>query len=265
MSAELSHPSAPRRGLALAAALMLLPALAHATERASAVDQDDRTQSPPPAWKLDPVHTRVMFAVSHAGFSKALGTVSGSDGGLLFDPQDWRGARLVVEVPLTRLDLGTADWNEAALAGNLLDGGAFPTARFVSTTVTPRDPIRAQVCGDLTLRGITRPLCMEVTVNAVERHPMPPFRQTAGFSATATLSRSDYGVDGWGSMIGDEVEFRIEAEATRASREFAERMLQPPVAEPTPTPTSEPAASEPPPDPASSEPEPDSGKDDPAA
>src|SRR5690606_23868671 len=131
--------------------------------------------SEPVAWKLDPVHTRVMFAVSHAGFSKALGTVSGSDGGLLFDPGDWSGARLVVEVPMTRLDLGDADWNRAALAGNLLDGATFPTARFVSTVVTARDPGFAEVCGELTLHGITRPLCMDVTVNAVERHPMPPF------------------------------------------------------------------------------------------
>lgn len=216
MSVEPSHPSLARRGLALATAL-LLPAAAVPAEAAQ----------PPPAWKLDPVHTRVMFAVSHAGFSKAIGTVSGSDGGLLFDPGDWAGARLVVEVPMTRIDLGDADWNRAALAGNLLDGSQFPTARFVSTTVVPRDLEHAEVCGDLTLHGITRPLCMEVSVNAIERHPMPPFRLTAGFSATATLSRSDYGVDGWSSMIGDDVELRIEAEATRASSEFAERLFQP--------------------------------------
>ncbi|MGH8084063.1 MAG: YceI family protein [Lysobacter sp.] len=218
------HASAAGRGLLLAATLLLSPALAAA--------------NPPPAWKLDPVHTRVTFAVSHAGFSQAIGTVSGSDGGLLFEPGNWGSARLVVEVPLTRLDLGDADWNAAALAGNLLDGDDFPTARFVSTTVTPHDPQHAQVCGELTLHGVTRPLCMDVTVNAVERHPMPPFRLTAGFSATATLSRSDYGVDAWSSMIGDEVTLRIEAEATRASREFAERLFhpsaQPPSMEPTP-------------------------------
>lgn len=241
MPAESNYRSVARHGLAVAATLMLLPALA----------AEGDANLPPPAWKLDPVHTRVMFAISHAGFSKAIGTVSGSDGGLLFDPEDWGGARLVVEVPMTRLDLGNADWNAAALAGNLLDGANFPTARFVSTAVTPHDPGHARACGELTLHGITRPLCMEVTVNAVERHPMPPFRQTAGFSATATLSRGDYGIDGWTSMIGDEVELRIEAEATRASREFGEQLAQLPAAESTPPP--EPAASEPP----VPEPEPD--------
>jgi polyisoprenoid-binding protein YceI len=219
-----SLASVARRGLLLAA-LLLSPALAGAQSPAY----------PAPAWKLDPVHTRVMFAVSHAGFSRAIGTISGSDGGLLFEPGDWRSAQLAVEVPLARLDLGDAGWNAAALAGNLLDGDAFPTARFVSTTVEGLDAQHATVCGELTLRGVARPLCMEVTVNAVERHPMPPFRLTAGFSATATLSRSAYGVDGWASMIGDEVELRIEAEANRASREFGQHLRQSLPPRPAPT------------------------------
>ena len=72
-------------------------------------------------YELDPVHTRVQFAVSHAGFSQALGTVSGSTGTIEFDPGDWSTARLDVSVPLQRLDLGDADWNRATLARNLLD------------------------------------------------------------------------------------------------------------------------------------------------
>ncbi|MGQ4661597.1 YceI family protein [Lysobacter sp. F6437] len=233
-----THSSAARRGPLLAVALLL-----------SLLSAPPAGASEPVAWKLDPVHTRVMFAVSHAGFSRAIGTVSGSDGGFLFDPGDWSGARLVVEVPLTRLDLGDADWNRAALAGNLLDADDFPTARFVSTTVTARDPEHARVCGDLTLHGVTRPLCMDVTVNAVERHPMPPFRLTAGFAATATLSRSDYGIDAWSSMIGDEVELRIEAEATRASRAFAERLLQAATNEAAPAPPAPETGSQPEPGP----------------
>lgn len=186
----------------------------------------------PEAYALDPVHTRVLFAVSHAGFSQALGTVSGSTGALLFDPDDWRSARLEVNVPLARLDLGDADWNEAVRAGNLLDTGNHPQARFVSTSVEPRDERHATVCGDLTLRDVTRPLCLEVTFNQLRRHPMPPFRRTAGFSATATVRRSDYGIDAWRSMIGDEVELRIEAEAVR-DRDAAERFdARPPGDEP---------------------------------
>lgn len=166
-------------------------------------------------YALDPVHTRVLVAVDHAGFSKALGTVSGSTGTLRFDPADWRSARLDVEVPLQRLDFGDPKWNAAVLAANLLDAQRHPAARFASTRIEPVDETHARVCGDLTLRTATRPVCMDVTLNGMRRHPLPPFRRTVGFSATTQLSRAAFGIDAWPSVIGDTVELRIEAEAVR--------------------------------------------------
>jgi len=170
----------------------------------------------PVHYSLDPVHTRVMFAIEHAGFSKAIGTVSGSTGSLVFDPDDWAGAKLQASVPMTRVDLGDADWNKATLAGNLLDVEDHPTAEFVSTRIEPVAPGRASVHGILTLRGVSRGIVLDVTLNAAKRHPLPPFRRTVGFSATARLSRRDFGIDAWPSVIGDAVELRIEAEATRS-------------------------------------------------
>lgn len=194
----------------------------------------------PDTYALDPVHTRVMFAISHAGFSKALGTVSGSTGTLSFDREDWRSARLDVRVPLTRLDLGDAKWNAAALARNLLDGERYPEARFVSDRVEPVDADHAKVCGQLSLHGRSAPLCMDVTLNALKRHPLPPFRRTAGFSATATLSRAAFGIDAWKSVIGDSVELRIEAEAVR-DRQAGEADEPPPAAEPEVAPSAPPS------------------------
>ena len=187
-----------------------------------------------PTWTLDPVHTRVMFAVSHAGFSQALGTISGSEGRLQFDPADWSQTRLEATVPLNRLELGDEAWNRATLATRMLDAVAHPQASFTSHSAVETQPGQGRVCGELSLRGVTRPLCMEVTVNAIKRHPMPPFRRTAGFSATARLSRSDFGIDAWPKVIGDEVDIRIEAEAFRsAAPNDADRD-----AEPAPLPTS---------------------------
>ncbi|TKS53397.1 polyisoprenoid-binding protein [Luteimonas yindakuii] len=162
---------------------------------------------------LDPVHTRVMVAIDHAGYSRAIGTVSGSTGVLEFDPADWRQARLEARVPLQRLDFGDAAWNRAVAAANLLDADRVPEAVFVSTHVEPVSDDEAIVHGQLTLRGVSRPLALQVRMNALKRTPLPPFRRTAGFSATGTLSRSDFGIDAWPSMIGDAVELRIEAEA----------------------------------------------------
>lgn len=185
-------------------------------------------------YRLDPVHTRVLFAVEHAGFSHALGAVSGSEGVLDFDPQDWATARLEVVVPITRLDLGDGKWNQATLARNLLDGERFPQARFVSSRVEPIDASHARVFGQLTLRGVSREVALEVTLNALKRHPLPPFRRTAGFSATTTLSRADFGISAWPSVIGDKVELRIEAEAVRDAGAEA----PPTTTEPAPKPDS---------------------------
>jgi polyisoprenoid-binding protein YceI len=169
------------------------------------------------SYVLDPVHTRVQFAVEHAGFSWALGTVSGTTGILRFDRDDWTTASLEADVPLARLDLGDEAWNRATIARNLLDAERHPVARFVSTCVEPLSPDHARVHGQLQLRGVTRDVVLDVRLNALKRHPLPPFRRTAGFSATATLSRADFGISAWQSMIGDRVEVRIEAEATRAA------------------------------------------------
>lgn len=166
-------------------------------------------------YKLDPVHTRVMFAVSHAGFSNAIGTVSGSTGSLQFDPQDWSTAKLEVRVPLEHIDLGDEDWNDAAMGRRLLNVDAYPEATFVSTRIEPIDAEHASVFGMLELHGVKREVKLDVKLNALKRHPMPPFRQTVGFSATTTLNRMDFGIDAWKAVIGNPVELRIEAEAVR--------------------------------------------------
>lgn len=207
--------------------------------------------APPETWSFDPVHTRVLFAVEHAGFSHAMGTVSGSTGTLVFDRDDWTSAHLDVQVPLQRLDLGDAKWNKAVLATNLLNGDRYPQAHFVSSSVEPVDGDHAKVCGELTLRGVSKPLCMDVALNAVKRHPLPPFRRTAGFSATATLSRAEFGLTAWKNVIGDSVELRIEAEAIHGNgagepdNGTAPPADAPPGAEPASTEPNEPAGTDP--------------------
>lgn len=178
-------------------------------------------QAEPHTYRIDPVHTRVGFLVEHAGFSRALGSFAASRGTLVFDPDDWSSARLEATIPLRCLELGSRKWEKATLGHNLLNLKQFPEAHFVSTGVEPtgsddQGRATAKVTGDLTLRGVTRPLTLDVRLNALKRHPMPPFRRTAGFSATGRLSRADFGITAWKNVIGDEVELIIEAEATRA-------------------------------------------------
>ncbi|WP_379654920.1 YceI family protein [Pseudoxanthomonas sp. UC19_8] len=192
-------------------------------------------------YQLDPVHTRVLFSVSHAGFSQAMGTVSGSTGLIEVDPDDWSRARVQVSVPLERADLGDAAWNKAVAASNLLDVKDHPRAEFVSTRVMPRGGDHFDVVGQLTLHGVTREVTLAVTFNQLKRHPLPPFRRTVGFSATTTLSRAAFGIDAWPSVIGDAVQLNLQVEATR-TREALEPAAATPADPTSPsTPAQEPA------------------------
>jgi polyisoprenoid-binding protein YceI len=166
------------------------------------------------SYRLDPVHTRVAFQVSHAGFSRPIASFSQVQGELAFDEADWSTATLEARIPIATLDLGDADWQARVLDRTFFDAQKFPEARFVSTQVAPVDATHARVTGELTLRGVTRPVTLEVTLNALKRHPLT-FKRTAGFSATGTLRRSDFGMDAWKSVVGDEVTLVIEVEAQR--------------------------------------------------
>ena len=169
----------------------------------------------PPRYVIDPVHTRVLFEIDHAGFSKAIGTVSGSEGSLHFDADDWSTAKLEVTVPMQRLDMGDSGWSASVFAPRFLDIKRYPQARFVSTRVERHEGNRGTVCGELTLHGTTRPLCMALVLNRIARHPLPPFRRTAGFSARASLKRSDFGMTSCRSLVNNKNKQRIEAELFR--------------------------------------------------
>jgi len=186
---------------------VLLLAVAGATGTANAKTEH---------YQLDPVHTRVAFQVSHAGFSNPVGTFSGATGSLDFDENDWSSAKLSVQIPLATLDLGDADWREKILDPTFFDAKKFPEARFVSTRIEATGANSAVVTGELSLHGVSRPVSLNVTLNQLKRHPLT-FKKTAGFSATAVLNRKDFGIDAWKSVVGDEVRLIIEAEALRSA------------------------------------------------
>lgn len=171
-------------------------------------------------YEIDPVHTRVAFLISHAGFSRAIGTFSGSHGELDFDPDDWARARLDVTIPIASLDLGDDQWRDKILDATFFDVGKFPGAHFVATRIEKTGAASAKITGDLTLHGVTRPIVLDATLNALRRHPLS-LRRTIGFSATATLSRKQFGMAAWESVVADQVQLIIEFEASRAHNDNA--------------------------------------------
>lgn len=169
----------------------------------------------PKRYEIDPVHTRIGFACKHLRFSNALGTFAHPTGTLWFDEKDWSQARVEATIDIATLDLGDEEWKQRMLKRDFFHADKFAQARFVSTGVEKLDGRRMKVSGELTLRGKTAPLTLEVTLNDVDRHPYT-FRNTAGFSARAVLRRSEFGMISLPNVVADEVELRIEVEATRA-------------------------------------------------
>jgi polyisoprenoid-binding protein YceI len=209
-------PNTQRPALAVPAVALLLVALLLGAAPALAAPRD---------YVIDPVHSRIAFSIDHLGLSSALGTLSAPRGQLRFDPRDWTTAELSVEIPLERLDLGDADWNERMLRRDFFDAERHPLAHFRSTRVEPIDDHHAIVHGELSLRGVSRPLSLQVRLNRATRHPLT-LRRTLGFSAVTAFDRSEFGMTAWSNMVGDRVELRIEVEATRARRGEADETAQ---------------------------------------
>lgn len=166
------------------------------------------------SYRLDPVHSRVVFSIDHIGLSKAIGSFAKPEGTLRFDAADWSRAELQVDLHLASLDLGDADWNRRMLRRDFFHAQRHPQARFVSTRIEPLDDENFLVHGQLTLRGEPSDASMTVRFNGERRHPMTR-RHTAGFSASMQLSRSALGMKAYPNVIGDAVIVTIEIEAQR--------------------------------------------------
>lgn len=168
----------------------------------------------PDAWRIDPVHTQIVFSIDHQGFNQSLGLFKASAGSLTFDPDDWSAARLDIRVDAASVLLGDAKWEETVRSWRFLDTRRWPQARYRSRSVEQLGADRGIVRGDLELHGQSRPLDIAFRLNKLANDPYT-FRRTAGFSATATLKRSDYGMDKVLSAVGDEVQLRLEAAFVR--------------------------------------------------
>lgn len=171
-------------------------------------------------YTLDPVHTQVYACASHMGFSTPCARFRIRSGFFHFDDGDWTTARVDAIVDTASLDLGDAAWDAKVRSWEFLETGKHPEARFVSQSVEKRGEKSGLVHGRLTLRGVTRALDLSVTFNRAGLDPYD-LRYTAGFAATATLKRADFGMTKYLPDIGNTVQIRIEAEGLRGGPEPA--------------------------------------------
>jgi polyisoprenoid-binding protein YceI len=196
-------------------ALMAIPALA----------QEEMDLGSPPAgtYRPDPAHMRLWFIVDHLGFSKYMALFTKVDATLQFDPEDPEAMSVTATVDLRSLETHNPatdyDFNEIVSGEDLLNAPAHPEATFVSTKVALTGENTADVTGDLTLNGVTKPVVWKASYNGGWGHmPLDPMGARAGFSLETVIKRSDFGIDfgvpepGSKMGVGDEVQIFFEVE-----------------------------------------------------
>jgi len=161
---------------------------------------------------LDPKHTDVIVQWSHFGFSNPTLHFGQIEGKIVFDADNVAASTVEATIPLSGLEAYVPDFNAHLRGADFFAADQFPGASFKSTAVEGAGNNQLKVTGDLTVKGITHPVVLDVTINGFGEHPMSK-RPTAGFDATTTLKRSDFGLGAFAPHVSDEVRLRITTEA----------------------------------------------------
>lgn len=162
-------------------------------------------------YTLDPTHTYVLWHINHFGFSNPSGKWM-ADGTLVLDEAKPQDSKLNVTIPLAALTTGIPKLDEHLNSKDFFDVAQFPVATFVSNKVELTGKDSAKVFGTLSVHGVSKPVVLNVTLNKIGVSPITQ-KKTAGFTATAELKRSDFGITKYLPGLGDEVKINIEAEA----------------------------------------------------
>ncbi len=173
-------------------------------------------------WDIDHAHSSVDFTVRHLLVSKVRGRFTKWTGDLQIDEQDLTRSRVDVEIDVTSVDTHEAQRDAHLRSGDFFEVDKHPRIVFKSKRVEEKGKEHLAVTGDLTIRGTTREVVLDVERGGVIAKD-PWGKRRAGFTATAKINRKDFGVnfnqvlDQGGLALGEEVAITIELEATAAA------------------------------------------------
>lgn len=208
-----------------AVAALALAACSQPAPEAPAPAAPAVVDAPSGEYTLDTYHSTVTVRAQHFGLAYYTLRFNGVSGALTFDKDNPGQSSVTVTVDTTTLDtsyIGDRDFDQELQNSEWLDTAAHPTATFRSTAVEQTGSNTARVTGDLTLRGITHPITLDVTYDGSwAQHPAGPPVSGIGFSARGTFKRSDFGITtllpqgGPANGVSDDTELVIEAEFNR--------------------------------------------------
>ena len=166
-------------------------------------------------YTLDPSHTNVLAQWTHFGFSQPTAEFRISEGTLVFDAANVSKSSVAVSFPIMQIDTFVPQLDKHLQSADFFDVAKFPTASFKSTSVKPAGTNKFTVVGTLTIKDISKPVTLAVTMNGAGKHAMAG-KQAVGFTATASIKRSDFGVGAYAPNVSDEVHLRITTEGMLA-------------------------------------------------
>ncbi len=160
---------------------------------------------------IDDQHSYVQFSIQHLGFSTQTGKwyVNGT---VLLDKDKPENSKVNATIKIANMVTGIPELDKHLKSKQFFDAEQFPEATFVSNKIDVLTKTTAKVHGILTLRGVTKPVTLDVTMNKVGKNQIAD-RMTAGFNASTMLKRSDFGMNSYLPDLGDDIKIDISAEA----------------------------------------------------
>ena len=161
----------------------------------------------PNRFMVDPLKSRIVLQVDDYGFGPAIGEFHRLEGAFWFDPNNTSKVFAVATVRANSVDFGDPLMN-AVVRERFLDVDKFPNITFVARSIQRAGSDEGTIAGDLTMLGITRPVTLKTRFDKVGRYPLTG-DNTAGFTATGSIKRSDFGQMLGLPAIGDDIAFEI--------------------------------------------------------
>lgn len=167
-------------------------------------------------YEIDPEHFSILFSADHIGYQQQLGMFLDGSGSFRFDETTNELADLVVEIDAKSVFTNHQARDNHLRSGDFLDAEAHPMIRFVMTEAEPLSDTQGTITGDLTIRGVTQPVTLDVRLNKIGPYPWGS-NYVVGVSAETVIRRSDFGSTYAleGGMVGDEIPLTFEIEAIR--------------------------------------------------
>lgn len=173
-----------------------------------------RSASAAQPYKIDPVHSFIVFNIKHLDLNYAWGRTAGPTGTIAIDDADPAQGAIEVQVPSDSIDTGHPKRNQDIKGPDFFDVKQFPHISFKSQSIKKSGDNTYEVSGEMNLHGVTKPLTVTLT-KLGEGDKGAMFGHRAGFGTEFTIKRSDFGMTAMPNMLGDEVKLFVNLEAVR--------------------------------------------------